>query len=107
MMNLQKNKPWRNKPYLQWVKSLPCCVTGHPADDFHHLIACGLGGSMGSKIGDNFTIPLTRQIHMELHHDPVLWESRYGKQRDFLAETAKLALKEGKLEGLEFWAAGL
>lgn len=55
------------------VKTQPCCVCGQQADDPHHIIGHGMGG-MGTKAHDLFTIPLCRQHHDELHHDPKLWK---------------------------------
>lgn len=59
----------RSKKYLDWVKELPCCICGAPSDEAHHLISVGLGGIMGDKIDDVFTIPVCRIDHSRIHQD--------------------------------------
>lgn len=67
-MNLQKIKPFRNKKYLKWVRSLPCVITGKIENNHaHHIIACGMGGGMGTKPSDLFVIPMDAEEHQRLH----------------------------------------
>ena len=61
-MNLQKDIPYRDKKYTDWIKTLPCVATGYPADDFHHITGTGKGGT-STKPGDKYCIPLTRGMH--------------------------------------------
>ncbi|EMU8997176.1 DUF968 domain-containing protein [Providencia rettgeri] len=79
LMLKPKFKRWTSDEYLKWVKSQPCCVCGAIADDAHHLIGYGQGGT-GTKAHDLFTIPLCRIHHRELHKDPNGWEREYGSQ---------------------------
>ncbi|MBQ0398069.1 DUF968 domain-containing protein [Providencia rettgeri] len=74
---------WTNDNYLQWVKKQPCCICNAIADDAHHLIGYGQGGT-GTKAHDLFTIPLCRIHHSELHKDPNGWEREHGSQLIFL-----------------------
>ncbi|ENU1229319.1 DUF968 domain-containing protein [Providencia rettgeri] len=74
-----KFKRWTSDEYLKWVKSQSCCVCGATADDAHHLIGYGQGGT-GTKAHDLFTIPLCRIHHSELHKDPNGWEREHGSQ---------------------------
>ena len=74
---------WTNDNYLQWVKKQPCCICNAMADDAHHLIGYGQGGT-GTKAHDLFTIPLCRIHHSELHKDPNGWEREHGSQLIFL-----------------------
>ncbi len=68
---LQKAKPVRSKKYLDFVRSLPCCYSGKTDDiQAHHIISSGLGGVMGSKVSDIFTIPLHAVYHAKLHSFP-------------------------------------
>lgn len=91
-------KPYRNDRYTDWVKSQPSVISGQPADDPHHLIGHGQGG-MGTKSSDLYTIPLTRIEHNELHNIGWKeWESRYGSQWRFVAETLAKAITEGVLK---------
>ena len=79
--NLQKQKPWRSEKYKAYIRTLDCCVTGAPAECAHHVIGVGLGGVMGSKVDDSLVIPLTSEIHHELHATSVKeWEDKYGLQ---------------------------
>ncbi len=105
-MNLKKNKPWQSKKYREWIKTLPCVATGAPADDPHHITGTGQSGT-GTKPGDNYCIPLTREMHTLLHCDPKKWEKIYGKQADHLDRIINLARKEKKLPGFESWVVGL
>ncbi|WP_272656444.1 MULTISPECIES: DUF968 domain-containing protein [unclassified Providencia] len=83
LMLKPKFKRWTSDEYLKWVKSQPCCVCGATADDAHHLIGYGQGGT-GTKAHDLFTIPLCRIHHSELHKDPNGWEREHGSQLIFL-----------------------
>lgn len=93
MNSLQKDKPYRDKKYRVWVQSLPCVITDREGSEVvpHHAISCGLGGSTGGKIGDNYCFPLIQVLHKELHDDPKKWEEKYGKQLKYVYETVDQA----------------
>jgi hypothetical protein len=59
-------RPGDSIQHKRWVKSLPCMVTGLPADDPHHLCH-GMIRGMGLKAEDRWCVPLTRKIHDECH----------------------------------------
>ena len=80
---ISKQKPWRNKKYIAWVKTHPCIVTRLPADDPHHIIGHGFS-AMGSRAPDWAVIPLTRKEHNDLHRDLDWWETLYGSQVQIL-----------------------
>lgn len=63
-MRIPKKKPARNDEYLEYIRSLPCCVcvTGTPVEP-HHME----GGGVGQKGSDYSCIPLCTQHHRELH----------------------------------------
>jgi hypothetical protein len=44
-----------------------CSVCGNPEADAHHLRILGQSRGLGIKNGDDYTIPLCRQHHDELH----------------------------------------
>lgn len=95
-MNLKPER-WRNGAYLKWVKTLPCVVSGLPADDAHHLIGHGMHG-MGTKAPDWAVFPLTRLEHERLHHMGWRqWEERYGSQWHHVAQTLGKAIDAGIL----------
>lgn len=57
-----------------------------PADDPHHIIDHGLGGT-GTRPHDIFTLPLTRACHTRLHDDVAAWEAKHGSQLLHLVRT--------------------
>ena len=91
-----KQKPFRSRAYLNYVKSLDSVISGQPADDPHHIIGTKLSG-MGTKVSDLWTFPLTRTEHNELHADYKAWEERYGSQVMFALQTIEKAVAEGIL----------
>jgi len=90
-------KPYRNKNYLKYVASLEC-PCGNPADEAHHIIDAGLGGGMGTKQGDIFSIPVCRGCHTLLHGNVGKWESIYGAQTLWIALTIAQAMEDGVIE---------
>ncbi|UNK26239.1 DUF968 domain-containing protein [Serratia plymuthica] len=96
-MLLPKLTRWECEKYTQWVKSQPCCCgCKRPADDPHHIIDHGLGGT-GTKPHDIFTIPLTRECHDELHDDVAAWEAKHGNQLFHLVRTLNKAFGIGAI----------
>lgn len=78
---------WTCENYTRWIKTQPCCCgCGMPADDPHHIIDHGLGGT-GTKPHDIFTLPLTRACHTRLHDDVAAWEAKHGSQLFHLVRT--------------------
>lgn len=77
-------KPKRSASHLDYVRSLPCCVSGATEDiEAHHVENNG----MGRKCSDLLTVPLTAEMHAFWHanghlpgHDRIgsmalMWES--------------------------------
>jgi hypothetical protein len=63
---LKKTKRRRDKRHLEYVASKPCIVCGRNPSDAHHLrFAEPL--ALGRKVSDEFTVPLCRIHHRELH----------------------------------------
>lgn len=84
-----KNKPLRSKKHLDWIRNMPCAVCcAPPPSDPHHITNTGQGG-MGTKPGDDFTIPLCRVCHTELHNNPTSWMHRNGSQESHLNRIKK------------------
>lgn len=54
-----------------------CCICKNPVADAHHLRIVGHKRGMGVKNGDDYTIPLCRKHHEELH--------AFGDEKLFLA----------------------
>ncbi len=89
-----KRRRWVNERYTRWVKSQPCVCCGRPADDPHHIIGYGQGGT-GTKAHDLFVIPLCRAHHDELHRDTAAFEHQHGLQPEMLLRTLDKALAIG------------
>ncbi|EEI9430590.1 DUF968 domain-containing protein [Salmonella enterica subsp. diarizonae] len=82
--------------YTQWVKRQPCCGCGRQADDPHHIIGNGFGGT-GTKACDLLVIPLCRICHDALHADIRAWEEHNGSQLLWLARTLARATGIGAI----------
>ena len=67
-------KRLRQKAHLKFVASQPCLICGRQPSDPHHLRfaqPCGIG----LKVSDEFTVPLCRGHHRQLHQagNEVTW----------------------------------
>lgn len=82
--------------YTHWVKRQPCCGCGKQADDPHHIIGHGFGGT-GTKACDLLVIPLCRVCHDMLHKNVKAWEEQNGSQLLWLARTLARATGIGAI----------
>ncbi|WHP32821.1 DUF968 domain-containing protein [Trabulsiella odontotermitis] len=89
-----KRRRWVCKPYTDWVKTQPCSGCQRPADDPHHIIGHGMGGT-ATKAHDLFVIPLCRECHDELHADVSVFEQKHGTQLELLFRFLDKALGIG------------
>jgi hypothetical protein len=64
----------RNKAHLRFVASQPCLVCGRSPADAHHL-RFTQPRAMGLKVSDEFTVPLCRVHHRDVHShgDELAW----------------------------------
>ncbi len=90
----QKIKTYRNRAYLDWVKTLPCCHCGAPADDPHHIKGLMLGTV---KAPDFAVMPLCRGCHNEVHRWLHSSPDEYPQAR-WVIETLNQAFAEGIFE---------
>jgi hypothetical protein len=67
----------RDKAHLKFVASQPCLVCGRSPADAHHL-RFTQPRAMGRKVSDEFTVPLCRTHHRDIHShgDEVGWWER-------------------------------
>jgi hypothetical protein len=56
----------RDKEHLTFVSRQPCLLCGRQPADAHHLRFVQ-GATLGRKVSDEFTVPLCRMHHRELH----------------------------------------
>jgi hypothetical protein len=57
----------RDKEHLRYVAAQPCLLCSTTPSDAHHL-RFAQPRAMGRKVGDQFTVPLCRAHHRQLHH---------------------------------------
>jgi hypothetical protein len=84
----------RDKAHLAFVAAQPCLVCRRAPCDAHHL-KIAQPRSLGRKVSDEFTVPLCREHHHELH--------RNGNEMAWWANLQIDALKEAE----ELWAVTL
>ncbi len=74
VLTLAEPKRLRDKAHLKFVASQPCLVCGRQPSDPHHL-RFAQPRAMGMKVSDEFTVPLCRGHHRQLHQtgDEVAW----------------------------------
>jgi hypothetical protein len=68
----------RDKDHLKFVSKQPCLICGRQPADAHH-IRFAQHRALGRKVSDEFTVPLCRTHHREIHRcgDEAAWWSRY------------------------------
>jgi Rad52/22 family double-strand break repair protein len=78
-------KRLRDKAHLKFVASQPCLVCGRTPSDPHHL-RFAQPRAIGLKVSDEFTVPLCRGHHRELHragNESAWWESNMTSKLRF------------------------
>lgn len=89
----------RDKEHLRFVGSQPCLLCTKTPSDPHHL-RFAQPRALGSKVSDEYTVPLCRAHHRQLHHSgnerawwhdmgiepleiaKILWQDSKRRQRD-------------------------
>jgi len=79
VLSLPEPRRQRDRDHLRFVAKQPCLVCGRQPSDPHHL-RFAQGRGLGQKVSDEFTVPLCRAHHRELHRagKEVEWWSRIG-----------------------------
>ena len=65
-LSLSEPRRLRDKEHLRFVASQPCLLCSAVPCDAHHL-RFSQPRALGRKVGDDFTVPLCRQHHRDLH----------------------------------------
>ena len=70
---------FRDKEHVKFVAKQPCLVCGRRPSDAHHL-RFAQHRALGRKVSDEFTVPLCRGHHREVHHcgDEAAWWMKAG-----------------------------
>jgi hypothetical protein len=74
---ISEPKRLRDKAHLKFVASQPCLICGRQPSDPHHLRFAQPRG-IGLKVSDEFTVPLCRGHHRQLHqagNEVAWWEN--------------------------------
>ena len=74
VLAIAEPKRLRDKAHLRFVASQPCLVCGRQPSDPHHL-RFAQPRALGLKVSDEFTVPLCRGHHRQLHQagNEVIW----------------------------------
>ena len=67
----------RDKAHIKFIAKQPCLICGRRPSDAHHL-RFAQHRALGRKVSDEFTVPLCRVHHREVHNcaDEVAWWQR-------------------------------
>lgn len=85
-------KRYKSKKYLDYVRTLPCSLCGRPGPSVpHHLKGIGNMSGVGTKAGDQYTMPLCGDCHHRMHHEPELWPEQW----EFVARVMGRAVEHG------------
>ena len=99
---IAKPHRYRNKDHLRYVARQACLICGRQPSDPHHL-RYAQPRALGRKASDEFTVPLCRVHHREVHrlgNEQAWWQAA---DIDPLGVAQKLwnrtRVNEGRLEG--------
>jgi hypothetical protein len=78
-LSISEPRRVRDKAHLKFVSKQPCLVCGRQPADAHHL-RFAQHPALGRKVSDEFTVPLCRGHHREVHHcgDEAKWWQSSG-----------------------------
>jgi hypothetical protein len=103
-LTLPEPRRIRDKEHVRFVAKQPCLICGRRPSDAHHL-RFTQNRALGRKVSDEFTVPLCRGHHREVHRigDEAAWWSAAGLDPKIVAralwlETHPLATDANKME---------
>src|SRR5204863_7494420 len=81
-----KTRRRRDKCHREFVAAQACVICGRQPSDAHHLRFAQPRG-LGLKVSDEFTVPLCRSHHRELHRtrNEMRWWAQFGIQPKTIA----------------------
>jgi hypothetical protein len=79
LLALPEPRRLRDKSHLRFVSTQPCLICGRRPSDPHHVRFAQLR-ALGRKVSDEFTVPLCRGHHREIHRygDEAAWWNDAG-----------------------------
>jgi ERF superfamily len=79
LLNHPEPRRIRDRDHVRFVAQQPCLICGRQPCDAHHL-RFAQSQALGRKVSDEFTVPLCRGHHHELHRrgDEAAWWSKVG-----------------------------
>ena len=79
VLSLPTPRRIRDRDHVKSVAKQPCLVCGRRPADAHHL-RFAQSPALGRKVSDEFTIPLCRGHHREVHRcgDEAAWWNKFG-----------------------------
>jgi hypothetical protein len=97
LLTISEPRRLRDKEHLKFVASQPCLVCGRSPADAHHL-RFTQPRAMGLKVSDEFTVPLCRIHHRDVHGfgDEVAWWER--RAIDAVATSRMLWISTRRIE---------
>ena len=66
IMPIAKSLRMRDRDHLKFISAQPCLICARSPSDAHH-VKFAQGSALGRKVSDEFTVPLCRTHHRELH----------------------------------------
>jgi hypothetical protein len=96
-LTISEQRRHRDKAHLKFVASQPCLICERSPADAHHL-RFTQPRAMGRKVSDEFTVPLCRTHHRDVHRfgDEVAWWSK--KAIDPVGISRKLWVSTRRIE---------
>lgn len=97
----KKQRPARNKKYLEFIAKQKCCCTGHEGNEYHSVIAHhepekGKRG-LSTKPCDSRAVPLAQMIHYRMEEPGSsrrqIW-AEYGVDPEEVVERMRAAWVE-------------
>ena len=88
LLALPEPRRVRDRDHVRHVAKQPCLICGRQPSDAHHL-RFAQSRAMGRKVSDEFTVPLCRGHHREVHRcgDEAAWWAKTGIDPGVAART--------------------
>ena len=91
---IPKNKPHRNKKYLDFIRSHPCVMCGNPQTVPHHVRRSYWGAGMGVKPHDYVTLPVCVRCHDPKIESEILVERKIiGYLMEYIEREVEILVK--------------